>query len=148
MGVQPFLIASSLAGVLAQRLIQTLCNACKETYEPTAHEKNILGVERIPADATIFKAVGCPKCNYKGYDSRTTVSELLLMTDEIRPLILQKADSNTVKKKAVTQGMITLRQDAILKVFSGKTSIEEVVRVINDEGSDEAEEEQEIINTH
>jgi type II secretory ATPase GspE/PulE/Tfp pilus assembly ATPase PilB-like protein len=70
------------------------------------------------------------------------------MTDEIRPLILQKADSNAVKKTAVAQGMITLRQDAILKVFSGKTSIEEVVRVINDEGTDEGETKKEAISTH
>lgn len=139
MGVQPFLIASSLAGVLAQRLIQTLCNACKEHHDPTPEELNHLGVERVPSDATIFKAVGCPKCNYKGYDSRTTVSELLLMTDEIRPLILEKSAASAVKKAAIAQGMMTLRQDAILKVFNGITSLEEVVRVINDEGDENYE---------
>lgn len=139
MGVQPFLIASSLAGVLAQRLIQTLCTACKTPHEPTEEEMHHLGVERVPSDATIFKAVGCPKCNYKGYDGRTTVSELLLMTDEIRPLILEKSAASAVKKVAVQQGMITLRQDAILKVFNGTTSLEEVVRVINDEGDEEFE---------
>ena len=139
MGVQPFLIASSLAGVLAQRLIQTLCDACKEKHDVSEEEMNHLGVERIPSDATIFRAVGCPKCNYKGYHGRTTVSELLLMTDEIRPLILEKAAASEVKKKAVQEGMITLRQDAVLKVFNGTTSIDEVIRVINDEGDEEFE---------
>ncbi|MCR9204553.1 MAG: ATPase, T2SS/T4P/T4SS family, partial [Halobacteriovoraceae bacterium] len=139
MGVQPFLIASSLAGVLAQRLIQTLCEACKEHHDPTEEEIGLLGVERIPSDATIFKAAGCPKCNYKGYEGRTTVSELLLMTDEIRPLILEKAAASAVKRKAIQEGMITLRQDAILKVFNGTTSLEEVIRVINDEGDEEVQ---------
>tara|TARA_Y100000768_G_C23982839_1_gene686914 strand:- start:3024 stop:3602 length:579 start_codon:yes stop_codon:yes gene_type:complete len=136
MGVQPFLIASSLSGVLAQRLIQTLCDHCKEPHELEEHELKILGIKRVPSDATIYKAVGCPKCNYKGYAGRTAVTELLMMTDEIRPLILDKADAGTVKKMAVSQGMITLRQDAILKVFNGRTSLEEVVRVINDEGDE------------
>jgi general secretion pathway protein E len=140
MGVQPFLIASSLAGILAQRLIQTLCPNCKEAHAPSQEELEIFGVEHVPRDATIFKAVGCPKCNYRGYDSRTTVAELLLMTDGIRPLILQKADSGTIKKKAIQEGMITLRQDAILKVFNGITSIEEVIRVINDEGDEDGNE--------
>ena len=137
MGVQPFLIASSLAGVLAQRLIQTLCDHCKTPHDPTPEELELIDTTHVPSDATIYKAVGCSKCNYRGYAGRTTVSELLLLTDGVRPLILQKADSNAVKKKAVSEGMITLRQDAILKVFSGITSIEEVVRVINDEGDDD-----------
>lgn len=139
MGVQPFLIASSLAGVLAQRLIQTLCHSCKEPHQPNEQELHLLGVQRVPSDATIFKAVGCPKCNYKGYDGRTTVAELLLITDEIRPLILEKAAASAVKKKAIAEGMISLRQDAILKIFNGITSLEEVVRVINDEGDEDFE---------
>lgn len=145
MGVQPFLIASSLSGVLAQRLIQTLCENCKEPHELADHEMKILGIQRVPSDATIFKAVGCPKCNYKGYAGRTAVTELMLMTDELRPLILEKADSSTVKKAAMKQGMITLRQDAILKVFNGKTSLEEVVRVINDEGDESMDVEEELL---
>jgi len=136
MGVQPFLIASSLSGVLAQRLIQTLCVHCKEPHELADHELKILGIKRVPSDAKIFKAVGCPKCNYKGYAGRTAVTELLIMSDAIRPLILEKADATTVKRMAMSEGMITLRQDAILKVFNGVTSLEEVVRVINDEGDE------------
>ena len=111
MGVQPFLIASSLAGILAQRLIQTLCSDCKVPHTLTPGELKIIDVEKAPADAAIFKADGCPKCNYRGYDGRTTVCELLMIDDEIRPLILSKVDAATLKKKAVQQGMTTLRQD-------------------------------------
>ncbi|MBT3584983.1 MAG: type II secretion system ATPase GspE [Halobacteriovoraceae bacterium] len=133
MGVQPFLIASSLIGILAQRLIQTLCKDCKEPHILSGAEQDIIGLRNIPDDATIFKAVGCPKCNFRGYASRTTVCELLLITDEIRPLILDKADSSRLKRAAVAQGMTTMRQDAMFKVFKGITSIDEVVRVINEE---------------
>ena len=139
MGVQPFLIASSLVGVLAQRLIQTLCNDCKVPDEPSKEELFILGVDSLPTNATVFKANGCPKCNYRGYDSRTTVCELLLLSDEVRPLILAKSDASTVKKKAVQEGMVTMRQDAIQKVFRGITSVNEVIRVINDEEESEIE---------
>jgi general secretion pathway protein E len=133
MGVQPFLIASSLAGVLAQRLIQTLCHECKEPHQLTNEEMEILGLDHIPEKATVFKAVGCPKCNHRGYDGRSAASELLVITDEVRALILKKADAATVKKMAISQGMVTLRNDAIKKIFYGETTVEEVMRVINDE---------------
>lgn len=139
MGVQPFLIASSLVGVMAQRLIQTLCNACKVPHEITKEEMEDVDIDSIPEDATLFKAEGCPKCNYRGYDSRTTVSELLLITDAIRPLILRKADAASVKKVAMQEGMTTLRQDCLYKVFKGITSVDEMVRVINEEETTEDE---------
>lgn len=133
MGVQPFLIASTLVGVLAQRLIQTLCNDCKEpaTFDPS--EMDVLGIREIPDDATIFKSKGCSNCSYRGYAGRTTVCEFLMITDEVRPLILEKADAASLKKLAISQGMITLRQDAIGKIFKGITSLDEVMRAINDE---------------
>jgi general secretion pathway protein E len=136
MGVQPFLIASSLAAVLAQRLIRTLCNECKEAYEPTEYDFQMLDVHSIPPTATLLKPKGCPKCNYMGYASMTVVSELLILTDDIRPLILKKADANTVKKVAMKNGMKSLRQDALEKVFRGITSVEEMVRAINEEDED------------
>tara|TARA_Y100000590_G_scaffold470454_1_gene665179 strand:- start:41017 stop:42756 length:1740 start_codon:yes stop_codon:yes gene_type:complete len=140
MGVQPFLIASSLVGVMAQRLIQTLCTACKVPHEITKEEMEDVDIDSIPDDATIFKAEGCPKCNYRGYDSRTTVSELLLITDAIRPLILKKSDAASVKKVAIAEGMTTLRQDCLYKVFKGITSVDEMVRVISEDESDSMEE--------
>ena len=139
MGIQPFLIASSLAGVLAQRLIQTLCNDCKAPHVPIEEELQEIGISSIPPDTTIYKAIGCTKCNSRGYAGRTTISELLLITDEIRPLILQKSSSSEIKKMAIHQGMKTLRQDAFYKVCQGITSIEEMVRIIHQEEKDNQE---------
>lgn len=133
MGVQPFLIASSLAAVLAQRLIRVLCNECKEHYEPTEYDYRMLDVQSLPPDARLHRAKGCPKCNFMGYSGMTVVAELLVITDEIRPLILKKADAASVKKEATKAGMKTLRQDALEKVCKGITSVEEVVRAINEE---------------
>lgn len=133
MGVQPFLISSSLVGVLAQRLVRTLCKECKQPTKITDFEKVVLDVENVPADTTIFKPVGCPKCSNTGYAGRTVVSELLLINDEIRALIIQKADAATIKKAAVRNGMRTLRGDALDKIFEGVTSVDEVMRAINSE---------------
>jgi general secretion pathway protein E len=137
MGVQPFLISSSLAGVLAQRLIRTLCNNCKIPHELTDYDRQILDIDDLPAGAEVFEAAGCPKCNETGYGGRTCVAELLMITDEIRALIIQKADASKIKRMAVKQGMTTLRQDALSKVYAGITSIEEVVRAINSEEEQE-----------
>ena len=137
MGVQPFLIASSLAGVLAQRLIRKLCPDCKEAYEATEYDFQMLDVHSMPKETTLYKAVGCPKCNYMGYTGMTVVAELMVMTDDIRPLILKKADASTVKKMAMKNGMKSLRQDALEKVFKGITSVEEMVRAINEEDDDQ-----------
>ena len=133
MGVQPFLIASSLVGVLAQRLVQTLCIECKVPHTPDEAELEAIDLKEVPPETTLFKATGCPKCNFRGYAGRTSIGELLVITDEIRPLILSKADSNQVKKMAVSQGMIPLRQAAINKVLDGVTSIEEMMRVVNED---------------
>jgi general secretion pathway protein E len=133
MGVQPFLIASSLVAVLAQRLIRVLCDNCKEPHDMTDYERSMLGIDRIPEGKTIFKAVGCPICNETGYSGRTCVAELLMINDEIRSLILRQADAGTIKKAAVKNGMTTLRQDSLNKVYSGITSIEEILRAINSE---------------
>jgi len=137
MGVQPFLISSSLVGVLAQRLVRTMCTACKQRTELSDFEKVVLDVDNIPSDATVFKPVGCPKCSNTGYAGRTVVSELLMINDEIRALIIQKADAATIKKAAVRAGMRTLRGDALDKIFEGITSVDEIIRAINSE--DEAE---------
>lgn len=135
MGVQPFLISSSLVGVLAQRLVRTLCNACKQRTNLSDFEKVVLDVEDLPDSATVFKPVGCPKCHGTGYSGRTVVSELLLINDEIRALIIQKVDAATIKKAAVRSGMRTLRGDALDKIFEGITSVEEILRAINAEES-------------
>jgi general secretion pathway protein E len=135
MGVQPFLISSSLVGVLAQRLVRTLCNACKQRTQLSDFERVVLDIDEAPANATIFKPVGCPTCHGTGYSGRTVVSELLLINDEIRALIIQKVDAATIKKAAVRAGMRTLRGDALDKIFEGITSVDEIARAINAEES-------------
>jgi general secretion pathway protein E len=133
MGVQPFLISSSLAGVLAQRLVRTLCSACKQRTHLSDFEKVILDIDEEPQTATVFKPVGCARCSNTGYSGRTVVSELLLINDEIRALIIQKTDAATIKKAAIRAGMRTLRGDALDKIFEGITSVDEIMRAINAE---------------
>ena len=98
-----------------------------------------MDTKEIPEDATFYKAVGCSRCNYKGYSGMTVVSELLMITDAVRPMVLKRADSSSIKKVALKEGMITLRQDALSKVFKGITSIEEMIRAINSEEHSEAD---------
>ena len=135
MGVQPFLIASSLIAALAQRLIRILCENCKVPHELTDYDLSILDIEKAPPGATVFAAKGCQKCGGTGYGGMTSVCELLMINDEVRSLILEKADASAIKKAAMANSMITLRQDALIKVIKGITSIEEMVRAINSEES-------------
>lgn len=137
MDVQPFMIASSLAGVLAQRLIRTLCGECKKPKKLTKYDLEVLDLDKIPDNATLYESQGCPKCDYKGYNGVTVVCELLMINDEIRTLIINKSDSGKLKKVAQKYGMKTLRQDAIEKVLMGITSVDEMVRAINVEENEE-----------
>lgn len=129
MGCEPFLIASSLLGVMAQRLVRVLCPHCKVPYEATDLELSSLGITRAQAgQGQICKAMGCNQCNQKGYIGRSVVSELMLMSEEVRQLVLQRKDGNTIKKAAVEQGgMIPIRLDGVRKVLQGITTIEELV---------------------
>lgn len=128
MGCEPFLIASSLLGVMAQRLIRVLCPHCKQAHIPTDTELATLEVTRdqLP-QGHIYKAVGCGQCNQKGYSGRTVISELLIVTEDVRQLIMQRKDGGTIKRQAVQNGMKTLRQDGIRKILNGITSIEELI---------------------
>ena len=137
MGIQPFLISSSLVGVLAQRLIQVLCEHCRQKYTPSKTDLELLAVPDVPVDAVFYRPQGCEKCNHKGYNKMTAVSELLIIDDDIRGLILQKADSNAIKRAALNKGMVTLRQNALQKVYQGITSIEEMIRSVNAEDGTE-----------
>ncbi len=128
MGVEPFLVASSLLGVIAQRLIRRVCTKCRVPHTPTEFEMLELGMTKIPDGATIFKAVGCPSCSHSGYAGRTVSHELMLVDDPIRSLIVKRADGGAIKKAAVSAGMRTLRDDAIQKVMSGVTTIDELLR--------------------
>lgn len=137
MGVEPFLISSSVIGMMAQRLVRTLCSACKEPVVPTDLELSQLGYSRdrflAESAGVVYQGRGCPECHGDGYRGRTGIYELLVVDDEIRALIMANVDSNTIKKKAITKGMMTLRDDGTRKVFAGDTSIAEVLRVTQDD---------------
>jgi general secretion pathway protein E len=131
MGVEPFLVASSVIGIQAQRLIRTLCADCKEPYAAAREEMDQLGLteQTHPEPATFWRGRGCPSCLNTGYQGRIGIHEVMLPTDDIRQLILQNVDSNSIKKRAMGQGMRTLREDGALKVLAGMTSSAEVLRV-------------------
>lgn len=127
-GAEPFLIATSLMGVVAQRLVRVLCPHCKSPYQPTQFELSSLGLTREQAEAgRICKAIGCENCNGKGYMGRTNIQELLLVSEDIRTLIMQRKDGGTIKKQAIAEGMVTFRDHGIQKVLQGITTIEEVL---------------------
>ena len=131
MGVEPFLSASSVIAVMAQRLVRRLCDACKEPYEPLEAELAELGLdgyERKPGEV-IYRAVGCPECVQSGYRGRQGIHELLEVEDSVRSLVMQNSPSSSIKKAAVGEGMQTLREDGAQKVLLGQTTIDEVMRV-------------------
>lgn len=132
MGIEPFLIASSLVGVLAQRLVRRLCPTCREAYQPTAPELEQVGLNAQQGmNSTVYrpKEFGCEECAHSGYKGRMGIYELLPVRDELRDLVMKNANSQAIKKIATKMGMNTLREDGALKVLSGHTSIEEVLRV-------------------
>ena len=134
MGVQPFLVASSLVGVLAQRLVRVLCKECRKPYVPTAEEREQVGLsDEILAQAGnpthVYKSQGCPLCQGTGYQGRTGIYELMLVDDDIRALVLKNTDSSTIKKAAVDHGMLSLMQHGAYKVALGITTAAEVLSV-------------------
>jgi len=133
MGVEPFLVASSVLGIIAQRLIRRVCTKCRIPHTPTDFEMNELALTSIPADAKIYKAVGCPSCAQSGYSGRTVIHELLVVDDKVRALIIRNADAGTIKKAAVEAGMGTLREDGVAKVLQGFTTVDELMRATHSE---------------
>jgi general secretion pathway protein E len=133
MGVEPFLVASSLLGVLAQRLVRRLCPHCKEAYTPSDAELADIGVARSRITGPVYRAKGCDQCNQLGYAGRTGIYEFLTASDEIKPLVIANKDAGTIKRKAVELGMTTLRDDGIEKVLAGVTTFDEVMRVTQED---------------
>jgi general secretion pathway protein E len=151
MGIEPFLVASSLSLVLAQRLARTICPHCKEAYEASDIEKSYFVGARIPSTAPspsrgedkgggasllLYRGRGCDKCKSKGYLGRTGIFELLLVDNEIRPMITDRIDSQSIKNYAVSQGMRTLRMDGLEKVIQVITTLEEFLRVTQKDYAD------------
>jgi len=130
MGVEPFLVSSAVDCVLAQRLARRLCKDCKEPYSPKPQVLIDAGFPEDNVPETIYKAVGCKKCGGTGYRGRMGVHEVLLVSEEISRLTVEEATSEEIRRVAIAEGMLTLRQDGLEKVRSGATSIEEIMRVI------------------
>ncbi len=134
MEIEPFLVASSLMAVIAQRLLRFLCNHCKEPYEPHDDELLKIGIRRSQMhDGVLYRARGCDKCFNMGYSGRTGIFEMLMIDDDIRNLTLSQVDSTKIKRKAMEHGMTTLRMDGAEKVARGLTSVDEVMRVTEEE---------------
>ena len=129
MGVEPFLISSTLLCVLAQRLIRTICKKCSSPFEPTDKQVELLGMKRSDlSDSQFHYGRGCSSCHDTGYSGRRGIFEFLTVNDEIRELINQIAPTIVVRQKAVEQGMTTLRQDGLRGIHDGDTTVEEVLR--------------------
>ena len=129
MGVEPFLISSTLEAVLGQRLLRSICRQCRSTYIPSETLLAELGISRQDiGNKQFFYGKGCDACNNTGYKGRKGIYELLRLTDPIRELINERAPTVTLKQKAVELGMVTLRQDGLRSIFAGDTTVEEVLR--------------------
>lgn len=127
-GAEPFLIASSILGVVSQRLVRVLCPHCKQPYKPSDFELKMLEVTREQVShGNICRANGCDHCGGKGYVGRTLIGELLTVSEDIRSLIMQRKDGGTIKKLAIQNGMRTFRDHGLQKVLAGITTIEELL---------------------
>ena len=131
MGVEDYLLTSTLSGVVAQRLVRTLCSACKQPYRVLPELAQELQLRRMGdgSDITLYKAVGCEACGGAGYHGRMCIAEVLQIDDGIKSLIMQQADVRKLQDHAVAQGMRTMHEDGLRKALSGHVSIEEVMRV-------------------
>lgn len=137
MGVEPFLVASAVVGILAQRLARTICPNCKEAYTPPPESIKKFGLAAYTdGDITFYRGAGCDHCKMTGYKGRTGIHELLMVSDRTRGLILQRASTAEIKQAAIEEGMKTMQDDGLRKVLDGHTSIEECLRVVYVEGQD------------
>jgi type IV pilus assembly protein PilB len=131
MGIEPFLVSSSLIGVLAQRLARTICSHCKEAYTPPVEALHRLGLRPEEGEEIVFyRGRGCDRCKGTGYKGRTGIFELMVMSEAIRDLILKGASAAQIRDQAVAEGMKTLAEDGILKVLEGVTTVDELLRVV------------------
>ena len=132
MGVEPYLVSSVLEGVLAQRLVRRICTACRVPDTPSAADLEALGIEGA-ADRQLYRGRGCDECRGTGYRGRTGIYELFPITEEARSLILRRAPTRDIRRHAIEGGMVTLRMDGWLKAGEGVTTVEEILRVTQED---------------
>ncbi|KUK52140.1 MAG: General secretory pathway protein E [Desulfotomaculum sp. 46_296] len=125
-GIEPFMVASSVIGVVAQRLVRKICKDCRQKYTPDKAEIAFAGLEK---GDIVYHGVGCDKCSYTGYSGRIAVHEVLSVSPSLQSLILQKLSNEELRKAAFMEGMITLKDDGLQKVLQGVTTIKEIIRV-------------------
>ncbi|MDR0439513.1 MAG: type II secretion system ATPase GspE [Candidatus Accumulibacter sp.] len=130
MGIEPFLLASSTIGVLAQRLARRLCPACRKAYRPDADEMALLEIKKR---RTLYRAVGCGECGQTGYRGRTGLYELLVVDDAIRALVHRGGNERDIRAQALENGMSLLRSDGVARVLAGETTLDEVLRVTRED---------------
>jgi type II secretion system protein E len=140
MGIEPFLVASSVEGIIAQRLIRRLCPVCRRAVDVDDATFEFLKSEGFPVEAlktqSIYEPVGCEECHGSGFKGRTGIYEILAVDDRIRPLIIDRAASGVIKREALKHGLHTLREDGWKKVLAGVTTVEEVLRVAEEDEDD------------
>jgi len=129
MGVEPFLISSTLLAVLGQRLVRTICKKCRTPFEPTENQLSLLNLSPHDiGDKVFYYGRGCANCNDTGYKGRRGIYELLVVSEPVRGLINERAPTVVLRQKAVELGMVTLREDGMRGIFDGDTTIEEVLK--------------------
>jgi general secretion pathway protein E len=132
MGVEAFLVSSSVIAIIAQRLVRVICRECREAYRPDLSLVNEIGLNRASDtgfDGFFYRGKGCAACFQTGYRGRSGIYELLVIDDNIRGLIMSGADSSVIRRKAIEQGMTTLFRDGMTKIVQGITTVDEVLRV-------------------
>jgi len=126
MGIEPFLISSSLLGIMAQRLVRRICDDCKE--EDTVAE-DFAEEYSLDPNATIYKPVGCKKCNYSGFSGRQSIGELLIMGDMIKDLLKETTDEHTISKALEKEHLVTIAMQLKEMLLRGETSLDEAIRI-------------------
>ena len=133
MGIEPFLICSSVLAILGQRLVRVICSECREPYIPDDETLRALGLSREAlGERRLFRGRGCRACLSTGYRGRTGIFEMMVISERVRSLILSTSDSSAIGRAAVEEGMTSLYQDGVRKVIEGVTTVEEVMRVTRD----------------
>ena len=135
MGVEPYLVASSLEAVMAQRLVRRICKHCKTAYEPDDRQAMELDLG-VKLPDQLYRGSGCSNCQNTGYSGRTVICEMMTITGNLRSLILERTSADVIRREATLQGARNLREDGWRHVNTGTTTVEEVLRVTKDERND------------
>jgi len=135
MGIEPFLVSSTIIGVLAQRLVRRICPDCRKSYQPHPEQLRELGIKEVSfrkLDRRFFRGDGCDNCRKTGYRGRIGIHELLVMSEGVKNTILESSDSDTIKKQGLKEKMITLRRDGVNKILHGLTTAEEILSITSE----------------